>query len=138
MALVGMKFLAIICVVIIGAAGGLLVINHITESRDNNVVVFSSQGGDFHDLIKSKSVEVNNSVTAMLLGQENPSDTLYIIGVRAEGTSHDGTYSQEQREINGRYRSYLDSAQAVTMDYINEDKNLTNDVKIMNMKKDAI
>ena len=127
------KVIGLMIGVFVSASAGLLAVNHMIDTT--HVDVISPQDSDFHKEIVNNANEVDNAVHATLKGQENPADTIYVVNDHIQATVHDATYSADQRQINNRYKSYLNAAYTTTIDYVAKTGNLTNDVNAMNEKK---
>lgn len=136
------QYFPVTCIIgIVGFVGMYYSVNWLMDSNSNTQSNSNSNNAtdsDFHEMIVSKSNDVNNSVTATLAGQENPSDSSELIRIYKQNTIHDTTYLAEEREINGKYRDYLNAAYTVVMDYVQKSGNLSNDVETMNEMRNLI
>jgi hypothetical protein len=130
------KIIGLMIGVFVSASAGLLAVNHMIDTT--HVDVISPQDSDFHKEIMNNANEVDNAVQATLAGQENAADAIYVINDHIQATVHDATYSADQRQINNRYKAYLNAAYTTTIDYVSKQGNITNDVTVMCEKKSEI
>jgi hypothetical protein len=133
--MIGSKIIMIMVGIFISSALGLVSVNHLL---DTTPVSHVNSQDNFHQEIINKAIEVNNSVEATLAGQENPADALNVINEHLAGSQLDSKYSMEQREINNRYKKYLESAYTTVVDKIAGTGNVTVDVAKMNENFDNI
>jgi hypothetical protein len=120
--MISVKIISIITILAF-VMGGSIVYHHYNDADDQEITVLTETGEEdtyFHNHIKERSDAINNSITAMLKGQEEPGNVISLISTEAVGTSHDTEYSQEEREINEHYKDFLDIAYKLSYNYINK------------------
>ena len=126
------KIIGTIFTLIVSALGGAHYIGaDSTTAHNDNVIVDNSEYNDFHNNIVDQAKSIDNSVEATLNGVGNPSDTMYLINYQLQTTTHDATYTPDERACNERYKTYLKSAYTANCDYVVKSSSLDGDKEVM-------
>jgi uncharacterized membrane protein len=113
--MIPMKIIILLVAAFASFGGIYTTINHYTDdNRSQEITVLMPEEDYFHQQVIERAVGVNNSVTALSLGKENPGNTMSLVTGEAMWTTHDTDYNQEEREINERYKNYLNVAYNAT------------------------
>jgi hypothetical protein len=112
--MIPVKTLSILSLLFI-VMGCTYIIHHYNQERYDVTITIPEQDDNyFYNNIKERATGVNNSVTALYLGQENPADTMSLISGEALTANRDTDYNTDERSINERYKSYLNVAYNTT------------------------
>jgi len=107
---------AVLIVVSVLTLGGLAassgIINQGTSDDTLGGLLVNNDHG-FQNVLKENADDVNNLVTNMLNGREDPGYVLKYITAEYKNSLNDATYSQEQINYNTKYQAFLNAAYEV-------------------------
>lgn len=134
-------FLIFASVLTLGGLAASTGIMHQSTSDDTLGGLLVNNDNGFQNVLRENAGDVNNSVTNMLNGREDPGYVLKYITAEYRNSLDDATYSQEEITYNTKYQAYLNAAYEVakTKLYTPEDKKtIAVKVEAMNEAKKLI